>query len=220
MIDPTKPTPLIPPGAYLSEWMENHPDITCDMAASHLGFPAPAFDVFVRGGVRVDDVLAHRLEELTGWDAQWWMYHQEAFDLRKLREFPGVVGDFMCSVRRVYDTCLAGARGGGKDYLQFLFDILACNDTYLVEGVSTGDGAVITCQQVIPYGDQSGRENPRTPAVMGVVYSHYTPADDVVPERFFYTAVTPYPGGQAHKEKRGMWLSPVFITAPGKMGLV
>ncbi|MGP6174077.1 HigA family addiction module antitoxin [Corynebacterium sp. A21] len=78
---PTRPAPLLHPGTYLEEWIEDNPVSQHELAAK-LGCSNKHLSRVINGHNSISPDFACRLELTTGISAEFWLVHQAKFDAR------------------------------------------------------------------------------------------------------------------------------------------
>lgn len=80
----TKPGPLLPPGTYIEEWMEEHPQITQSDVAKSLEISTGHLGQVINGDEPISQDLATRLAALTGYSKEFWLTYQARYEARKV----------------------------------------------------------------------------------------------------------------------------------------
>lgn len=76
----TRTPHILPPGNYISEWLENNPKTTKKILAKQLGMPSSDLDAVIGGDEPITSELAENLEYTTGLTADFWLVQQEKYD--------------------------------------------------------------------------------------------------------------------------------------------
>ena len=81
-VKPTRPAPLLPPGTYIEEWLEDQPMKQKELAM-RLGTSAKHLSRLINGYVPISPEMALKLALVTGYSAEFWLTHQARYDARR-----------------------------------------------------------------------------------------------------------------------------------------
>ncbi|MGM5595155.1 HigA family addiction module antitoxin [Corynebacterium glucuronolyticum] len=81
--NPTRPAPLLPPGTYIEEWLEDNEGMTQTKLASRLGVSIKHLNQLIRGHVRISTEMATKLALVTGYSVEFWLTQQARYEARR-----------------------------------------------------------------------------------------------------------------------------------------
>lgn len=81
-VKPGKSAPLLPPGTYLEEWLEDQHGMTQQELAARLVVSPKHLSRVINGHVPVSPDFAAKLAVVTGYSAEFWLEHQARYDAR------------------------------------------------------------------------------------------------------------------------------------------
>lgn len=81
-VQPTRQAPLLPPGTYIEEWLEDHEPMTQKELAARLGTSPKHLNRLIGGYVPISVDMASKLAMVTGYPAEFWLTHQARYDAR------------------------------------------------------------------------------------------------------------------------------------------
>lgn len=81
-IQPTKPAPILPPGTFIEEWLEDENKTQREMA-ERLDVSTKHLNQVINGHKAISPTLAAKLATVTGYPAEFWLVHQAKYDARR-----------------------------------------------------------------------------------------------------------------------------------------
>lgn len=110
-VQPTRPAPLLPPGTYIEEWMEDE-EVTQRETAERLGISEKHLSRVVNGHCAISPDLAAKLEKVTTYPAEFWLTHQARFDARTT-QIPVTLNDIETIKPLLPTKCITRLRKAG-----------------------------------------------------------------------------------------------------------
>lgn len=82
-VKPTRPAPLLPPGTYIEEWLEDHEPMKQKELAMRLGTSTKHLSRLINGYAPISPEMAVKLAVVTGYSVEFWLTHQARYDARR-----------------------------------------------------------------------------------------------------------------------------------------
>lgn len=163
-VKPNRPAPLLPPGTYVEEWLEDQ-EINQQELASRLEVSPKHLSQVINGHVPISPEMAAKLEAVTGYPVEFWLEHQARYTAR-LTELKITADDIACVKALLPGGCITRLREAGivtsswrnaEKLVREIFAQAQVAGTEALRGLLQGNGAV-AYRQSTAYEIRSGEQ--------------------------------------------------------------